>query len=357
MNECGSTGEDVACEAKDDVLHYDADNHWKLCVCGNKVEVAEHSFVDGECECGAEEGSVAAEIVWSVYTGSLEGTEWTNEDDIKALIKGLAATQFVSERVTFTIDSNYRVVKITNDDYDTEKTTELTANANGEYSFVAASGNEIKIAVVRQYTVNASAPQGVTVTVEIDGDSKSLPVTVDEGTSVKINVSLSDELAETKILKSITYTLTGGNEQTISNGANITVNQNALITVTIDNKPAATEQVLLTLDYDSIYSLKSGSCYTVFNGDRTKDGYTFTTYQVMQQSSVMQWKKNEGYITVKGQFTKIVITSSDGTFTVTNATSKNGEWICNDSTKEVEYKISVGSATGKTSKIEFYGMK
>lgn len=78
----------------------------------------------------------------------------------------------------------------------------------------------------------------------------------------------------------------------------------------------------------------------------------WTSNQVMQQSSVMQWQKNYGYIynsTSLGTITDVTITSTAGTFTTyygeesqpSTSTTVGGSY----------FKINVGNATGKSSKI------
>lgn len=112
-----------------------------------------------------------------------------------------------------------------------------------------------------------------------------------------------------------------------------------------------TEKLLFTI----LPSTFTGNSYATCNKDYTLNGYTFTSYQVMNQSSAIQFQSGKGYITIKTSLTKIVMTVTGGTFTVTNATGgTNGTWTC-DSSKS-EYTISVGNATGKITKIEVYGM-
>ena len=78
------------------------------------------------------------------------------------------------------------------------------------------------------------------------------------------------------------------------------------------------------------------------------------SYQVMLQSSTMQWQKSAGYIyniTELGTITSVTVTSSAGTFTTyygntaqpSSSTTNNGNGF---------FQVKVGSATGKTTKIE-----
>ena len=80
----------------------------------------------------------------------------------------------------------------------------------------------------------------------------------------------------------------------------------------------------------------------------------WTSNQVMLQSSVMQWQSGKGYIynsTDLGEIQTVTVTSSSGTFTTyygktsqpSSSTTNNGDGF---------FQVKVGSATGKTSKIE-----
>ena len=106
------------------------------------------------------------------------------------------------------------------------------------------------------------------------------------------------------------------------------------------------------------------SSYAANNNEKTSkavcttdDNKTFevkwTSYQVYQQSSKMQWQKNKGYIynsTNLGTITNIIVTSTAGTFT-----TYYGDTEQPSSNTEVGggfFKINVGDATGTSSKVE-----
>ena len=111
----------------------------------------------------------------------------------------------------------------------------------------------------------------------------------------------------------------------------------------------------LTIDASS-FNTKS---YAANNNEKTStaiatDGTTmdvkWTSYQVMKQSSAMQWQKNAGYIynsTDLGTITNIAITSSAGTFT--KYINTNQKPTSNGSGGY--FQVKVGNATGSTSKI------
>lgn len=80
----------------------------------------------------------------------------------------------------------------------------------------------------------------------------------------------------------------------------------------------------------------------------------WTSYQVMKQSSNMQWQKNTGYIynsTDLGTITSVTVTSSAGNFTTHYGTSTEPSSGSQGDGKGF-FKTSVGTATGQTTKVE-----
>ena len=100
--------------------------------------------------------------------------------------------------------------------------------------------------------------------------------------------------------------------------------------------------------------------YAANNNEKTStakasDGSTmdvkWTSYQVMQSSSVMQWQKDKGYIynsTDLGTITNIEITSTAGTFT---KYINNSKQPTSNGTGGY-FQIKIGGATGKSSNIK-----
>ncbi len=122
---------------------------------------------------------------------------------------------------------------------------------------------------------------------------------------------------------------------------------------------ASAEDVALEITKDDFNS----TSYVANNNTKTENGYSYTSYQVMDQSGTMQWKKNEGYITISANsFSALEIKSTAGTFTVkvggvavaSTGTATDGAAQYDLTGKTGEIKISVGSATGKTTYIKFY---
>ena len=80
----------------------------------------------------------------------------------------------------------------------------------------------------------------------------------------------------------------------------------------------------------------------------------WTSYQVMKNSSNMQWQKNAGKIynsTNLGTITNVTVTSSAGTFTTYYGTSEQPAYG-NSGADKGYFKTFVGGATGTSTKIE-----
>ena len=105
----------------------------------------------------------------------------------------------------------------------------------------------------------------------------------------------------------------------------------------------------------------NATSYAANNNTKTEGDYSYTSYQVMNQSSVMQWQKSKGYITIaSNEFVKLEIKVTAGTYTVTvggntvTGTTSNGVTTYDLTGLTGEVKISVGSATGKVDYLKFY---
>ena len=109
-----------------------------------------------------------------------------------------------------------------------------------------------------------------------------------------------------------------------------------------------------------------GNSYANNNNTKTENGYSYTSNQVMNQSGVMQWQKNNGNITISAddfaqyKFIKLELKVTAGTFTVTvggqtvTGTTSNGVTTYDLTGLTGEFKISVGGATGKVDYLKFY---
>ena len=89
--------------------------------------------------------------------------------------------------------------------------------------------------------------------------------------------------------------------------------------------------------------------------DNSTKSVSWTSNQVMQQSSTMQWQSSKGYIyntTDLGNITNITITSTAGSFTTYYGTSPQPSQKTSVGTGNGYFQIKVGSATGKVSNIK-----
>ena len=105
----------------------------------------------------------------------------------------------------------------------------------------------------------------------------------------------------------------------------------------------------------------NSTSYAANNNTKTEGDYSYTSYQVMNQSSAMQWQKSKGYITIASNvFDKLELKVSAGTYTVTvggktvTGTTSNGVTTYDLSGLTGEVKIAVGGATGKVEYLKFY---
>lgn len=242
--------------------------------------------------------------------------------------------------------------------------TRNTMQYNQSSSLFSCYGSASQKAVSiykRQGTGSAPLPKlaAPVVTAELNGDETGIDVSweaVDKATSYVIS-GIGDDVttAETyysfEELSSGTYTIT--------------------VTAKADGyKSATSAAVSATIPYINTGSAKTytftitkddfnTSSYANNNNDKTttatsEDGstidVTWTSYQVMQQSSTMQWQKSKGYIYNKtnlGTIVSVTIDSSAGTFT----TYKGTEEAPATNVDGGYFQIKVGSATGKVNKI------
>jgi len=105
----------------------------------------------------------------------------------------------------------------------------------------------------------------------------------------------------------------------------------------------------------------NSTSYAANNNTKTENEYSYTSYQVMNQSSVMQWQKSKGYITIaSNEFVKLELKVTAGTYTVTvggeivTGTTSNGVTTYDLTGLSGEIKISVGGETGKVDYLKFY---
>jgi hypothetical protein len=191
-----------------------------------------------------------------------------------------------------------------------------------------------------------------TVTCTIENEVEGVNVTATENVDW-LSTSVSD--------KTVTITATENTGEARNATVTIAYQGAASKTVTVSQAAAAGSEVApktYTLVIDT--SKFNSTSYAANNNEKTstakaEDGTTmqvkWTSNQVMLQSSAMQWQKNNGYIynsTDLGTINSVEVTSSAGSFTKyigssVQPTTTNGTGGY--------FKIKVGGATGKTTKI------
>ena len=147
--------------------------------------------------------------------------------------------------------------------------------------------------------------------------------------------------------RSATVTLTAGDATatiTFTQAAYVEVDPDAVKTYTF----TITKDNFNTTSYAANNEIKKTSVATAKDGSKIE--VEWTSYQVMQQNSTMQWQKNKGCIyneTDLGTIDSIVVDSTEGTFTTYKGSasqpSTNGEGGY--------FQIKVGGATGKVNSI------
>ena len=179
------------------------------------------------------------------------------------------------------------------------------------------------------------------------------------GVTTGVTYSSSNTSVATVNASTGAITLVGAGTTVITASAPASDNyeaDSATYSLTVNAASTSTKKTYtLTITPDSF----NGSSYANNNNEKTSiatasDGTTmevkWTSYQVMLQSSVMQWQKSKGYIynsTDLGIIKDITVTSTEGTFTNYIGTSQKPTASGNGG----YFQIKVGSALGKTSKV------
>lgn len=191
-----------------------------------------------------------------------------------------------------------------------------------------------------------------TVTTNTEGDWSVSPTTLDWAT-----------IAVDKTAGTITVKPNDANTKETAREATLTVTHDAdsnlseNITLIQKGTGAAAKQYTLTITKDNFNS----TSYTANNNEKTtsavaadgsKMDVTWYSYQVMKQSSTMQWQSGKGYIYNKtdlGEIVSVTVNSTAGTFTTYYGTAQNptkGTTVSGG-----YFTTKVGSATGKTNSV------
>ena len=176
-------------------------------------------------------------------------------------------------------------------------------------------------------------------------------------------VSLSVESGKGEVEVTVTILVPNSSDSEVSRGDIVVTRtaDNATKNVAVKQKAASTgdEPAAKTYTFTITTADFNGKSYAANNNEKTSiatatDGSTmevkWTSYQVMNQSSTMQWQKSKGYIynsTDLGTIDNIVVDSSAGTFT----TYKGSSAQPTTNGTGGYFQIKVGSVLGKVNTI------
>ena len=288
----------------------------------------EHTFTDGTCSvCGADDPAVNTALATFEFGANGEAKQYDGTEN--------SSYSETNNGYTLNITSGVKMYTGARDAKGNSCIKLATGSAAGSFSFTVPDAVNKVVIHVAGYTKNAA-------TVTVNGQATYITTLSNDGAYTKITVDTSSSKtvsfnAETDnrvMINTIEYfgTAGGGNE----GGESST---DPVLTITAANF--------------------NSTSYTANNNEKTENGYSYTTYQVMKQSSEMQWQKGAGSLTIENDdFTKLEIKVTSGTFTVTVggvtvAPEDDGTYDLTGKTGEI--KISVGSdTTGKTEYLKFY---
>ena len=299
----------------------------------------------------ALENREAQSISYSGDTGSID--IYTKEQNLPTLdLSGVKTSVKYdsSDETIATIDENGTITALK------AGTTTITATAVASDSYKPASTSfTLTVTDSTPYlTAKASktsvAATGETVTITVDTNVESWKATSDNadfvvgtpsGNTVDVVVSKNTDASE----RTATITVTAG---TLSKTIKLTQ---------VAAGAVPSKQYTLTITKDDF----SSNSYADNNKDKTtsaiaddgtKIAVTWYSYQIMLQSSAMQWQKDKGYIYNKtdlGEIVSVTVNSTDGSFTTYYGTAQNPTSGTNVSGGY--FTTKVGNATGKTTSV------
>ncbi len=191
------------------------------------------------------------------------------------------------------------------------------------------------------YVYNAGASGGETTCEHTNTTTTTVDATCTEAGSVTVTCNDCDETISIETVEALGHTTDNGTCERCGSEIGGSSEPTVVLEITKD-------------DFNS-------TSYDANNNTKTEGDYSYTSYQVMNQSSVMQWQKSKGYITItSNEFVKLELKVTAGTYTVTvggetvTGTTSNGVTTYDLTGLTGKIKISVGSATGKVDYLKFY---
>ena len=370
-----------------------------------EIAATGHTFVDGKCSaCGEPESETSTDPTWTLTDiTNITSTDvvvivWTKGDTSWAMSNDKGSSS-APTAVVVTVDGN----QLTGDIADNIKwniskdgdnliiypngTTEtwlyctsanngvrVGTNTNKTFTIDASSGYLKNTATsrylgvyttnpdVRCYTNTTGNTAGQTIAFYVYNNGSSggetpepscehtntttttIDATCTEAGSVTVTCDACGESLSTETINPLGHTTDNG------------VCDNCGQAIGGSSEPAE-PTVVLEITKDDFNS----TSYVANNNAKTEGDYSYTSYQVMNQSSVMQWQKSKGYISItSNDFVKLEIKVIEGTYTVTvggntvTGTTSNGVTTYDLTGLTGEVKITVGGATGKVDYLKFY---
>ena len=270
---------------------------------------------------------------WRMYTASSSQITFTAK-----------AGKILSIKITYTDDNDGGVLVLNETQIDTEEIVIVDASS---VTFVTAKGqvriSNIEVVYTTDESGNGGSSEPETPVCEHTNTTEETTATC---TAAGITTVTCDDCGET-----VSTEETAALGHTTENGTCERCNE-----VIGGTEPAEPKEVLEITKDDF-----NSTSYAANNNTKTENGYSYTSYQVMNQSSAMQWQKNSGYITISSNvFVKLELKVTAGTYTVTvggktvTGTTSNGVTTYDLTGLTGEVKISVGGATGKVDYLKFY---
>lgn len=339
----GETTEETTETSIELTLEYETTYNFSVVAKGDGVYYTDSAAteVPATTEKKPEGGAVVPKTVtYTVTSSSAVTVSGDAPTGSSATYKSTYGTKYqltAGNSMTLTL-SGYTGAKITG------LTMSMRSNSKGGAGNYSMKVGSETISSIATANFNTASWNGAYSTDYVDITPTVTATTVGAGETIVITIA-----ATTNSLYCQSFTLTyetieqGGGTETPGEGGGETPD------------PETAKTYTMTIDA----SYFNSTSYAANNNEKTStatasDGTTmevkWTSYQVMLQSSAMQWQKSAGYIynsTDLGTITDIAVTSSAGTFTEYIGSSKqptaNGAGGY--------FQIQVGGVTGKTSKI------
>ena len=306
-------------------------------------------------------------------TGSYAGSITTKELDLSgAFYIAIEAGQYGSDTGSIVVSIDGDTPVISENDFsdvlyaniaagtytNKSKVTIATSAKRGRiYSVEIISGTYVPAPKAITFTqpTGAAATAGCSFTVSVGGSPISSGDTVASGTTVTLTANAGTDYEFTS------WAVTGATVAD-ANASTTTFEMGTApvsISASFSSTSGGVKRYTLTIsssDFNSTsYAANNGShSFTATSTDSSEMAVDVTSNQIMQQSSSMQWQKNNAYLyntTDLGSIVSVTVNSTDGSFTTYYGTSENPSSNTSVGSGNGFFKVVVGGATGKTDSV------